>query len=193
VAGRLANQFVCHTFYAAGVNHFWAMDQHDKWKWFGLYWHGCLDRFTGKILWLVVWWTNKNPRFVCAQYVKVVRNFHGMLDLIFIVGLSNVYVGAPCVTQSNRGTENFNITYAHTHIHHMLDPSLSGSIQHQWKHGHLNIKPEQMWARFHRVWTPGFEHLLQKGISQQWYNDVNITDRSVVCHLCTGFNTYRAL
>src|SRR6266699_2685619 len=46
-------------------------------------------------------------------------------------GLFDIYVGAPCVTQSDRGTENFNVAYAHTHIRHMLDPSLSGSIQHQ--------------------------------------------------------------
>lgn len=160
VAGRLANQFVRRTFDATGVNHFWAMDQHDKWERFGLYWHGCLDEFTGKILWLVVWWTNSNPRFVCAQYLKAVRMFGG----------------APCVTQSDRGTENFNVAYAHTHIRHTLDPSLSGSIQHRWTH---NIKPKQMWSRFRRMWVPGFENVLQKGISQQWYDNDSVVDRLV--------------
>ena len=146
VAGRLTRRFICHTFYAAGINHFWAMDQHDKWKCFGLYWHGCLDGFTGKILWLIVWWTNSNPRFVCAQYLEAMRNFGGTLVLYFIMGLSDVYIGAPCITQSDRGTENYNVAYAHTHLHHVLDPSLSGTIQHQWMHGHSNIKPEQMWS-----------------------------------------------
>jgi hypothetical protein len=61
VAGRIANRIVRRTFYAAGVNHFWAMDQHDKWKRFGLFLHGCVDGFTGKILWLVIWWNNSNP------------------------------------------------------------------------------------------------------------------------------------
>ena len=184
VAGRLAKRFVRRTFYAAGVNHFWAMDQHDKWKRFGLYWHGCLDGFTGKILWLVVWWTNSNPRFVCEQYLKAVRMFGGMVLFRFITGLSDVFVGAPCVTQSDRGTENFTVTYAHTQIRHTLDPSLSGSIQHQWMHGHSNIKPEQMWSRFRRMWVPGFENLLQKGISRKWYDDVNVADRYVGCHMC---------
>lgn len=78
VAGRMARRFVRRTFYAAGINHFWAMDQHDKWKRFGLRLHGCLDGFTGKILWLVVWWTNSNPRFVCAQYLNAVKTFGGM-------------------------------------------------------------------------------------------------------------------
>ena len=106
------------------------------------------------------------------------------------MGLSDIYVGAPCVTQSDRGTENFNVAYAHTHIRHILDPSLSGSIQHQWMHGHSNIKPEQMWSRFRRMWTPGFETLLQKGISRQWYDDVNVADR-YVCRIHASFKPYR--
>ena len=77
VAQRKANRLVRCTFYAVGVNHFWAMDQHDKWKRFGLFWHGCVDGFTGKILWLVVWWTNSNPRFVCVQYLDAVRGIGG--------------------------------------------------------------------------------------------------------------------
>ena len=78
VAARIRNRIVRRTFYAAGVNHFWAMDQHDKWKRFGLFWHGCIEAFTGKILWLVVWWNNSNPKFVCAQYLKAIRSFGGM-------------------------------------------------------------------------------------------------------------------
>jgi hypothetical protein len=91
VAARIKKCLVRRTFYAAGVNHFWAMDQHDKWKHFGLFWHGCVDGFTGKILWLVVWWNNSNPKFVCAQYLKAVRTFSGMLllFLFLIVGVSD--------------------------------------------------------------------------------------------------------
>jgi hypothetical protein len=193
VAGRLAKRFVRRTFYAAGINHFWAMDQHDKWKQFGLFWHGCLDGFTGKILWLVVWWTNSNPWFVCTQYLKAIKNFSGTLPLFFIIGLSSIFIGAPCITQSDHGTENFNVTYAHTHLHHQLDPSLSGSIQHQWMHGHSNIRPEQMWSQFHRMWVPGFENLLQEGIRQQWYHDINVADRYITCHICIGLKTYKTL
>lgn len=89
------------------------------------------------------------------------------------------YTGAPCVTQSDLGTENFNVAYAHTHIRHALDPALAGSIQHQWKRGHTNIRPEQMWSRFRKMWVPGFEKLLQKGIQKRWYDMVNIGDRYV--------------
>jgi hypothetical protein len=95
--------------------------------------------------------------------------------------ISDISLGAPCVTQSDLGTENYNVAYAHTHIRHMLDPSLSGSIQHKWKRGHSNIKPEQMWWRFRRTWVPGYEKLLEKGVTQQWYDCVNIADK-YVCH-----------
>jgi hypothetical protein len=54
VAERLGNGIIHHTFYMVRVNHFGAMDQHDKWKCFGLFWHGCMDGSTGKILWLVL-------------------------------------------------------------------------------------------------------------------------------------------
>jgi len=36
-----------------------------------------------------------------------------------------------------------------------------------------------MWSRFCKTWVPGFEQLLDKGLEQQWYNIVNITDRCV--------------
>jgi len=87
VVAQIKKCIVRRTFYAAGVNHFWAMDQHDKWKRFGLRWHGYVDGFLGKILWLVIWWNNSNPKFVCAQYLKAVRTFGGtfLFILSFIV------------------------------------------------------------------------------------------------------------
>ena len=74
---------------------------------------------------------------------------------------------------------NYNVAYAHTHIRHALDPTLSGSIQHQWKHSHSNVKPEQMWWRFHRTWAPGYEKLLEEGVKQQWFDFTNVTDRCI--------------
>lgn len=91
-AGPIANRIVRRTFYAAGVNHFWTMNQHDKWRRFGLFLHGCVDGFTGKILWLVIWWNNSNPRFICAQYLETVRRLGGMFRVFssFVVNPSNM-------------------------------------------------------------------------------------------------------
>jgi hypothetical protein len=41
------------------------------------------------------------------------------------------------------------------------------------------------------MWVPGFESLLQKGINRQWYDNANVADRYVVCHIRADFNTYR--
>jgi hypothetical protein len=71
------------------------------------------------------------------------------------------------------------VAYAHTHIRHAIDPTLAGTIQHSWKYGHSNIKQEQMWWRFRRTWVPGFERLLEEGIEEQWYDDVNVADKYV--------------
>jgi hypothetical protein len=108
----------------------------------------------------------------CWWYVFVIS--------ILTVRVSDGNLGAPCITQSDLGTENYNVAYAHTHIRHALDPTLTGSIQHSWKRGHTNIKPEQMWWRFHRTWVSGFEKLLEEGVKEQWYNTVNVADRYVL-------------
>jgi hypothetical protein len=164
---------------AVGVNHIWIMGQYNKWKQFGLYWHGCLDGFTGKILWLVVWWNTSNPKYVCAQHLKAIKTFGGMFVIVlsFLRDLSKPYIGAPLITHSNQGTENFNVAHAQTHIRHALDPTLAGTIQHHWGHGQLNVKCGQMWTRFRRTWVPGFEQLLEKGVNNQWYDNANIADR----------------
>ena len=36
-----------------------------------------------------------------------------------------------------------------------------------------------MWWRFRKTWSPGFEDLLEKGITNQWYNADDIADRYV--------------
>lgn len=79
VRGRKGKRFKRKVFYAAGVNHIWAVDQHDKWgPKYGLYFHIGLDPFASKYLWLVVWWNNSNPRFIASQYIKAARRLGGM-------------------------------------------------------------------------------------------------------------------
>lgn len=85
------------------------------------------------------------------------------------------------LTQSDRGTENNNIAYAQTVIRQKLDPSLKGTIQHNWMRGHgRNVKPERSWGRLRDMWSKGFEDLFEEGIRNQWYNPDNTLDRCVV-------------
>ncbi len=48
VEGRKNRKFQKRIFYSEGVNKFWCMDQHDKWKKFGLRLHVCLEPVFGK-------------------------------------------------------------------------------------------------------------------------------------------------
>lgn len=77
-AGRLKRK----QFWAAGCNDIWAVDQHDKWKYlFGLALHLGLDPFTGRFLWLEIWWTNSNPRLILSYYLDAVEREGGTYHL----------------------------------------------------------------------------------------------------------------
>lgn len=67
--GRLKRRY----FWAAGVNDIWAVDQHDKWKKFGLALHTSVDPFPGVVGWQKIWWTNSNPKLVCSYYLNKVE------------------------------------------------------------------------------------------------------------------------
>lgn len=87
VAARRAGCIRRRVFYAAGVNHIWAFDQHDKWKRFGLRFHLGVEPFTGFLLWLIVWWTNSNPKLVGQEYFQAARKYGG--KCLFISGNVN--------------------------------------------------------------------------------------------------------
>lgn len=71
-AGRLKRR----RFWAAGPNDILAVDQHDKWKRFGLALHTGIDPFSERIHWIEVWWTNSNPKLILSYYlVGVVEEF----------------------------------------------------------------------------------------------------------------------
>ncbi|KZV79977.1 hypothetical protein EXIGLDRAFT_578677, partial [Exidia glandulosa HHB12029] len=140
-------------FWATGVNDFWAFDQHDKWKRFGLRLHLGMEVASGKILWLRVWWSNRRTALIASYYLDVVRE-----------------LGYVClVTQSDQGGENYGIAKPHTTIRQHLDPSLAGTIQHRWTIKGGNIKPEIKWSGFRRSFSPGFEDLLEAAVQDGIY------------------------
>ncbi|KAI5999702.1 hypothetical protein EDD15DRAFT_2508553 [Pisolithus albus] len=141
-------------FWAAGVNDLWAVDQHDKWNRFGLALHTGVEPFSGKILWIRIWHSNRNPQLILTYYLDVVE------ELGFI----------PLVTQSDPGSENFGIANAQTMLRQWHDPALEGTLQHRWMRSRKNIKPEIMWSQLRRRFTPGFESLLDEGVNEGWYD-----------------------
>ena len=81
------------------------------------------------------------------------------------------------LTQSDHGTENYNVAYAQTSMRQELDPRLTGTLQHRFMRGHTNIKPERAWGRLRDTWSKGFEDMLSEGITNEWYNPSNLIDR----------------
>ncbi|KAI6008923.1 hypothetical protein F5J12DRAFT_920784 [Pisolithus orientalis] len=154
ICHRKACHLQCRRFWAAGVNDIWVVDQHDKWNKFGLALHTSIELFSGKILWIRVWHSNRNLQLILTYYLDVVE------ELGFI----------PLVTQSDPGSENFGIANAQTMLCQWHDPALEGTLQHWWMCSRKNIKPEIMWSQLCRHFTPSFKSLLEYGVHQGWYD-----------------------
>ncbi|KAI9452828.1 hypothetical protein F5148DRAFT_1330590 [Russula earlei] len=151
---RKARRFRRKRFWSAGIMDILTIDQHDKWKRFGLWLHIGLDPFPGRIAWLKIWWCNRNPRLINSYYIEAGRKIGGI----------------PLITQSDRGTENNVVANCHTVTRHWLDPSLVGTLQHRWCVEKTNIKPEIAWSQLRRQFTPGFESHLDFGYNNGLYN-----------------------
>ncbi|KIK74605.1 hypothetical protein PAXRUDRAFT_121905, partial [Paxillus rubicundulus Ve08.2h10] len=117
-------------FWAAGVNDLFAVDQHDKWLWYGLGLHTGIEPFSGRIMWIRVWHSNQNSQLILSYYLDTLEEFGYM----------------PMVTQSDPGSENFGIANAHTMLCQWHDPALLGTLQHRWMRSKKNIKPEITWS-----------------------------------------------
>ncbi|KIK75106.1 hypothetical protein PAXRUDRAFT_173806, partial [Paxillus rubicundulus Ve08.2h10] len=151
---RKASRLQWRHFWAAGVNYIWAVDQHDKWLRFSLALHTGIEPFSGRILWMRVWHTNRNPQLILSYYI----------DTVWQLGFM------PLVTQSDPCTENFGIANAQTMLQQMHDPALSGFVQHRWMCKKKNIMPEIAWSQLRCRFTPGFEALLEQGVEAGWYD-----------------------
>ncbi|KAG1864858.1 hypothetical protein F4604DRAFT_1586308, partial [Suillus subluteus] len=136
VRQRKANQLKRRRFWAAGVNDLFAVDQHDKWLRFGLALHTGIEPFSGRIMWIRVWHSNRNPQLILTYYLDTIEK----LDI-------------PMITQSDPGSENYGIANAHTMLRQMYDASLQGTLQHWWMRTKKNVMPEIAWSLLqeHRV------------------------------------------
>ncbi|KAG1886720.1 hypothetical protein F4604DRAFT_1571626, partial [Suillus subluteus] len=151
------------TFWTAGLHNIWVFDQHNKWCRFQLFLHVGIELFSGRILWLKIWWTNHNPCLICGWYCDMVQSLGAM----------------PLVTQSDLGTENNGIANGHTMLRHLQDPGLARTLQHKFRGDHHNIKPEIFWSQLHHHWTLGFEDILDFGLSAGIYNPDDALERLV--------------
>lgn len=88
---RKARRLKRRRFWAAGINDILTMDQHDKWKRFGLALHNALDPFAGRLQWMKVWTTNSNPKLILSYYLEFIEKkndnckFFSILYLIHVI------------------------------------------------------------------------------------------------------------
>ncbi|KAG1796073.1 uncharacterized protein HD556DRAFT_1234916, partial [Suillus plorans] len=154
VRQRKARRLQRQRFWAAGVNDLFAVDQHDKWLRFGLALHTGIEPFTGHIMWMRVWHSNRNPQLILTYYLDTIQELGHM----------------PMVTQSDPGSENFGIANAHTMLRQWHDLTLQGTLQHRWMRTKKNVMPEITWSQLRRRFTPGFENYLDSGVDAGWYD-----------------------
>ncbi|KAG1764120.1 hypothetical protein EDD22DRAFT_979130 [Suillus occidentalis] len=160
---RKARRLQRRRFWAAGVNDLFAVDQHDKWLRFGLALHTGIEPFTGRIMWMQVWHSNRNPQLILTYYLETIQELGHM----------------PMVTQSDPGSENFGIANAHTMLRQWHDPTPQGTLQHRWMRTKKNVMPEITWSQLRRHFTPGFENYLDSGVSAGWYDCSNTLQRLI--------------
>ncbi|KAG2146989.1 hypothetical protein BD769DRAFT_1660167 [Suillus cothurnatus] len=158
VRQRKARRLQRRRFWAAGVNDLFAVDQHDKWLRFGLALHTGIEPFSGRIMWIRVWHSNRNPQLILSYYLDTIEK------------LGHI----PMITQSDPGSENYGIANAHTMLRQMYDPSLQGTLQHRWMCSKKNVMPEIAWSQLRRRFTPGYETLLDEGVESGWYDSDNV-------------------
>ncbi|KAG2126745.1 hypothetical protein BD769DRAFT_1628415 [Suillus cothurnatus] len=151
VRQRKARRLQRRHFWAAGVNDIVTVDQHDKWLRFGLALHTGIEPFSGRIMWMRVWHSNRNPQLILSYYLDTIEN----------------------LGHDDPGTENFGIANGHTMLRQWYNPLLQGTLQHRWMRTKKNVMPEIVWSQLRRRFTPGFESLLDHGVEQDWYDSDN--------------------
>lgn len=60
-------------FWAASVNDLFAVNQHNKWLRFGLGLHTGIEPFSGRIMWIHVWHSNRNPQLILSYYLDTIK------------------------------------------------------------------------------------------------------------------------
>ena len=112
--------------------------------------HGCVDTFSGKIVWLKVWTGNHDPDLIEMFYLKALKEN----DLF------------PYATRSDYGTETLGIYKTQHALHAIYETGVEHP--HQYVKSTSNTKIESLWHRylteFGRTIMAHLEHAFNNGI-----------------------------
>jgi hypothetical protein len=84
------------------------------------------------------------------------------------------------VTNSDPGWENYEVANLQTLFRQAYDPLLEGTLQHRFLREKLNVKPEIEWGVLRRLFSPGFEDILEDGVQSELF------DPSDPLHVCVS-------
>lgn len=65
-------------YYSGGPNDQWCFDGHDKIVKYGFAISGCVDAWSGKIIWLSVFTGNHDPRLIAKYYLEAIKEHGGI-------------------------------------------------------------------------------------------------------------------
>ena len=119
--------------YCAGPNYSWSYDGHDKMVKYGITIHGCVDVFSGKLLWFEAGVTNHCPEVIALHYLKAIKT----------VGF------IPYGTRSDSGTETVKQVAIQYALHDEIDSNVPRKDQHRYVKSTRN-KIEACWSRYLR-------------------------------------------
>ena len=113
-----------------GPNFCWHADGYDKWKPYGFPIHGCIDRYSRRILWFKVTKSNSHANVPAADYVDTVKEL----------------VVCPKLLQTDCGTENVLMA--------SIQSRLQSSVHaHRYSSSVANIRIENCWSHNRKGYT----------------------------------------
>ena len=127
---RRARKLQRRSYVSPGPNATWHVDGYDKLKPYGLPIHGCIDRFSRRIMWLKVCNSNNNPVIPASFFLHTVEE-NGV---------------RPMLVQTDCGTENGILAASQC--------LLAGEVAaHRYSSSHANQRIENWWSHNKRGFT----------------------------------------
>ena len=139
----------------------WHIDGNDKLVPFGFGIHGCIDGFSRNLLWLKVYWTNKDPHVVAGYYMEAVKE----------------NMGCPLTVRADPGTENVNVKRIQTVLadnnrDNQLPPYIEGSST-------ANQRIESFWSHLRKQLLE-FWLCLFHGIQDEGHYQGDLIDKNIM-------------
>nr|CAB3263196.1 uncharacterized protein LOC104266093 [Phallusia mammillata] len=160
-ATRKSQCFERRKCFVPGPNFCWHVDGYDKLKPYGFCIHGCIDRFSRKIIWLKVLLANNNPLVIGHLYMDAVGAFGG----------------CPQKIRSDCGTEN-HLASIQCCLMNTVDAHIYGTSPH-------NQRIKAWWSTLRKRVTTLWMKIFKDLIEQNTYTPVNVLQHECLWHCFT--------